>query len=94
MIIAFCGLKTSGKTAASEYLVREYGFKRLSFAGPLKESCRLIFQLSDEQVYGSEKEVHDPRWDMTPRKILQLFGTEVGRQIDESVWIKNMQYRL
>lgn len=94
MIVAFCGLKTSGKTTAAEYLVKEHGFQRESFAGPLKEACKNIFCLSDSQVYGADKETYDPRWDKTPRQILQLFGTEVGRQIDDQVWIKNMQLRL
>ena len=93
MIIAFCGLKTSGKTTAAEYLTHR-GFKRESFASPLKEAAKIIFQLDDAQVYGDKKEVLDPRWDKTPRSILQLLGTEVGRSIDDEVWIKNMQSRL
>lgn len=94
MVIAFCGLKTCGKTTAAEYLVNENGFERMSFAGPLKEAAKLMFNLTDEQVYGSEKEVVDYRWNLTPRQILQQLGTEVGRQFDNEIWVKNMQSRL
>lgn len=93
-LIAFCGFKGSGKSTASRYM-EKYGFKTRALAAPLKEACQTIFKLSDEQVYtGEGKETYDPRWEMTPRRILQQFGTEVGRSFSESVWIKSLQYHI
>lgn len=93
--VALVGFKGSGKTTAANYLVQEYSYKKMSLAGPLKEAVQTMFRLSDSQLYDPvAKEVEDPRWGMTPRKILQLVGTEVGRQVSEDVWIKNLLWRM
>jgi hypothetical protein len=38
-VIAISGFKRSGKDTIANYLVSEYGFKRVSFADPLKDLC-------------------------------------------------------
>ena len=51
-----------------------------SFARALKCATTEIFGLSIEQLYGQqEKEVVDGRWGLSPRTILQTFGTEAMR---------------
>lgn len=93
-LIAFCGLKESGKTTAAEWLVRNYGYRRESFATPLKRAAQIIFNLSDWQIYNIEgKETIDTRWGTTPRDLLQRFGTEVGREFDKDIWIRNLMIR-
>jgi len=93
-IIAFCGLKGSGKTTAAEHIVRKYPYTRMSFAGPLKEAAMTMFDLSPQQVYEMPfKEEIDERWGITPREILQRLGTEVGREFDKDLWIKNLKSR-
>jgi hypothetical protein len=87
--------KRSGKDTMANYLVENHGFVRMSFADPLKEACRIIYLLNDEQLYGDLKEVIDPRWGKTPRELMQLTGTEAIRdQVDDKVWIKNLEYRV
>lgn len=76
-IIALCGIKRSGKDTAAEYIASKYGYKHVKFASPLKEACRLLFGLNNEQVEGDLKEVEDARWGVSPRKIMQFFGTEL-----------------
>jgi len=49
-IIAICGAKRSGKDILANHIVNKYGYTRLSFAEPLKELVKLIFNFSDEQV--------------------------------------------
>jgi hypothetical protein len=78
-ILAFCGKKESGKSTAARILTETLGFIEISFAEPLKEACRAIFGLDDDQLYGNKKECMDPRWNATPREILQRFGTDVMR---------------
>lgn len=88
MIVAFCGLKTSGKSTAADVLIDEYGFKRLSFAYSLKKTVVDLFELTWEQVTDPVlKETIVPKWGLTPRQIMQKFGTEVGRRIHEDIWI-------
>ena len=77
-LIGVSGKKGSGKDTVGAYLVENYGFERMAFADPLKEACCQLFGFDDEQLYGDKKETPDPRWgDVTPRKVLQLVGTEL-----------------
>ena len=83
-IIAICGAKRSGKDVLAKYLVATRGFKKLSFAEPLKKAVRELFNFNDIQVgideenaIGDEKEIIDERWGISPRKALQFFGTEI-----------------
>ena len=43
MIIGITGLISSGKDTAADYLIRFHGFKKLSYAGPLKDCVSAIF---------------------------------------------------
>ena len=83
-IIAICGAKRSGKDVLAKHLVATRGFKKLSFAEPLKKAVRELFNFNDIQVgidednaVGDEKEIIDERWGISPRKALQFFGTEI-----------------
>jgi hypothetical protein len=92
MIIGLCGQKQSGKSTAASILEERYGFERASFAGVLKKAVKDIFLLTDDQLNDpEEKERVDHRWGKTPRQIMQLFGTEVGRSIDPDVWVKHLE---
>jgi len=80
MIIGIQGLAGAGKSTMASILQRELGFIEYAFANPLKEACKALFGLNKEQLYGDQKEVEDPTWKVTPRYILQRFGTEIIRQ--------------
>jgi len=72
--IAFSGKMQVGKTTSADYLVRRYGFVKLSFAEKLKEIAHDLFP---EQFEIDEK----------PRKLLQDLGMKM-REIDEDVWAR------
>lgn len=77
-IIAVCGLKRSGKDTIADFLVKQYGYRKLSIADPLKEACQLLFGLSHDMIHGDTKDVPCPSWyNLTPRQIMQFFGTEM-----------------
>jgi energy-coupling factor transporter ATP-binding protein EcfA2 len=82
-IIALCGPAGAGKTTVASHLVGIYGAKRYSFATPLKEMVRLALDLSYDQVYGTQeqKEAEDPRYNRSPRWLLQRIGTEGCRAV-------------
>lgn len=67
----------------------------MAFADPIKRCVAECFRLSPDQTTAQElKEVVDPRWGLTPREIMQRFGTEVGRTIHPDVWALNLVDRI
>lgn len=98
MIIGLTGKKRSGKDTVAEYLVKNHGFIRIGFADALKNACKEIFNLSDNQLYGTEeeKERPDEYWKHSAREILQKVGTELFRNelpkhlsnISNDIWIR------
>ena len=92
-IIGCAGKKLAGKDTLSDMLVAEYGFVKLSFAGPLKQAAKMIWGFTDRQLHGDLKEEPDPRYPMptgrylTPRKAMQDLGTEYGRKLYPNVWV-------
>ena len=94
-LISFSYTMRSGKDCSCDYLVKQYGFKKIAFATSLKEACGSIFGLTDEQMHGKLKEVVDGYWGMTPRHILQQFGTETMREhFDKDIWVKSVFKRI
>jgi len=108
MIIGICGFIGSGKDTAANYLVEWHGFRRDSFAGALKDAVAQIFGWDRELLEGLTPEARtwreqiDPWWakrlnmpDLTPRWILQYWGTEVCRQrFHDDIWIAALENRL
>lgn len=78
-IMGICGKKRSGKDTIGEYLIEKYGYVRYAFADPVKDICRIMFKLSEDQLYGDKKEVLDQRWGITPREAFQKIGTDFGQ---------------
>lgn len=82
-----------GKDTAAEAL-EPHGFTRMSFADPLRVAGAMTYGVplryfTDRQL----KESPLPGSKMTPRRVLQLMGTEVCRVIHESLWVKRMLLR-
>jgi hypothetical protein len=78
-LIAFSGKKESGKSTSAKR-VEKWGYQPMSFAQPIKQICMDYFDLSQEDVYGSKKEVVHLQWGTTPRKIMQFVGTDLFRE--------------
>lgn len=65
------------------------------FADYLKQICVDLFDLSPEQVYGTDEDKNTKtkirkqksRTNMTAREFLQFFGTDVMRKIKDSIWV-------
>jgi hypothetical protein len=96
MLIGLVGVKQSGKDTSADYLVEKYNFHKLAFAQPLKDICKTLFNFTEDQLYGSQKEEIDEKWNVTPRVVYQYLGTDVFRndiqkimpEIGTNFWIK------
>jgi len=94
-IIALAHKAQVGKDTAADYLVKNYGFRKMAFAEPLKEAAKIIYGLTDEQVYGDLKEVVDSFWGETPRYILQTAGTNALRTHHrQDIWVMATKRKL
>lgn len=108
MIIGICGFKSSGKDTISQYLIDNYGFNKLSFAGVLKDIVSIIFGWSRDKLEGLTKEDREWReeidtwWaksldmpNLTPRYVLQYFGTDLFRNHwHKDIWVKVLEKKL
>lgn len=94
-IIAITGHKYNGKDTIGDYLVSNYNYTKLTFAEPIKKICQIVFGLNYDQLHGHLKEVDDPYWATSPRKLMQFVGTELFRNhmhelipnINEDIWL-------
>jgi hypothetical protein len=88
-VIGICGKKRHGKDTVGGFLSAEFDYTPIAFADPIKRIAMDLYDFSYEQVYGSEKEIPDERWDgLTPRHAMQQIGTEVARLIHPLTWVR------
>jgi hypothetical protein len=55
MIIALSGKKKSGKDTIANFLVKDQGFTKLSFATPLKDLLIKVFRIDPDSLYNEDK---------------------------------------
>jgi hypothetical protein len=108
MIIGVCGFIGSGKDTIADYLTNFHGFRRESFANTLKDAVAQVFGWDRTLLEGRTKQARewreqvDPWWaerlgmpDLTPRLMLQLWGTEVCRKgFHDDIWIASLENKL
>jgi dephospho-CoA kinase len=108
MIVGFVGFIGSGKDTAADYLVNFHGFRRDSFANTLKDAVANVFGWDRTLLEGRTAEARawreevDTWWakrldmpNLTPRWILQYWGTEVCRQgFHDDIWIASVENKM
>jgi hypothetical protein len=108
MIIGITGLIGSGKDTAANYLITHHQFKKESFANSLKDAVSHVFGWDRELLEGQSKysrewrEQVDTWWaerlkmpNLTPRLMLQLWGTEVCRTgFHDDIWIASLENKM
>ena len=107
MIIGICGLIGSGKDTIADYLQNIHQFRRESFAHTLKDAVAAVFGWDRDMLEGRTRESREWReqvdswWSerlgmtVTPRLVLQLWGTEVARKsYHDDIWIASLENKL
>jgi hypothetical protein len=108
MIIGICGFIGTGKDTIADYLVNIHQFRRESFANTLKDAVAAVFGWDRELLEGRTRQARewreqvDPWWadrlgipNLTPRWVLQYWGTEVFRQgFHDDIWIASLENKL
>ena len=108
MIIGICGLIGAGKDTMADYPVNIHQFRRESFANTLKDAVSAVFGWDRELLEGRTR--HSREWreqvdswwadrlgmpDLTPRWVLQYWGTEVVRRsFHDDTWIASLENKL
>lgn len=99
-LIVVTGTKRSGKDTMGDYLVKQYGYSKAQPFACFKTAIQQWFGFSEEQMNGKLKEVVDERWGVSPRALLQIFGTdlmrkdlnfyfpELDKKVGKSLWAK------
>ena len=106
MLIGIVGLISSGKGTVSDRLVERHGYIKDSFAKSLKDAVAAMFNWDRSMLEGDTKfsrdwrEQPDAFWSeklgkpVTPRWVLQHFGTEVMRgQMYDGIWLDSCMGR-
>ena len=108
MIIGVCGFIGCGKDTVADHLVNQHGYRRESFAGTLKDAVASVFGWDREMLEGKSAEAREWREEvdewwakrlnmptLTPRWVLQYWGTEVGRKnFHTDIWIASLENKL
>jgi hypothetical protein len=62
LIIGLSGQARVGKDTFADYLVKHYRFVKVGLADPMKRFCKDVFDFSDEQLYGDQRDAPDSRY--------------------------------
>jgi hypothetical protein len=108
MLIGICGFQSSGKDTIADYLIKEHGFIKMSFASKLKDIIAIMFGWPRDKLEGLTKEDREWReqvdywWSktlkmpqLTPRYVMQYFATDLFRnKFHPDIWVKIVENEL
>jgi hypothetical protein len=95
-VIALCGAPGSGKSEVRKILERDYGYRAIRVAGPLKAMAYAL-QLDERHIEGALKRQPCGRLSgATPTKLMQVLGREVPDALGvpdlwARMWLQNAE---
>lgn len=104
-LIGVTGFKGSGKDAIGDIMCQKKGYMKFAFAAPVKSMAYVLLQNLDYTqndillaLHGSieqkEKQIPGLVEGVTPRRIMQILGTETRDLLDRNLWTKILEIKL
>lgn len=106
-LIGITGPAGSGKDTVANFLVREFGYSKFSFAAALKDVLAALFSWDRSLLEGDTEEsrvwrdTEDAFWSakfeskFTPRIAMQTIGTDLFRKLfNDDIWIYALENKL
>lgn len=91
-VLGVAGPIGSGKDTLADHLVQTRGYIKVSFADVMRATASLLYQMP--ACYFEDRILKDAPLAVlggrSPRRVLQLLGTEVGRSIREDIWVHRL----
>jgi adenylate kinase family enzyme len=90
-VVIISGYRGAGKDSFAELLKDKYGYRRVSFADALRESCSQLFSIPMSTFLDRDlKEKPIDSWPfMSPRDILIAYGTNALREhFSQEIWLR------
>lgn len=98
-IVGVGGFRGAGKTTVAK-AAGQLGYTSIAFADPIKDALECIFGFDRDMLRGEspearrQRESPDPFWTdalgypLTPRKAMQMLGTDAGRNVfGQNLWV-------
>ena len=97
MIVGISGYARTGKDTVAKFISEFYNFKHVAFANKLRDCLYALNPLVDNNKYLREvidsvgwNGYKETEWYLEIRRLLQRFGTEVGRDLlHPDIWINS-----
>ena len=86
LLIGFTGPSGVGKDTLGLAIADAYGAQRIAFADPIKWEVQARTGLRWEQLWGNQRDTHDPDLGMTPRQFYSQYGAD-QRNTEPRRWI-------
>jgi len=100
MIIGVAGYKGAGKDTVANVLQTNFGFKKMSFAQPIKDIVHSTFGI-DQAILsgdGGEREFREtsiPEWFyLSPRDMMQKIGMAFRDNLNKDIWVKVLENKI
>ena len=97
MIIGIAGYKGSGKDSLGEILTTTFGWRKMSFAQPIKDLAHNTFGIDKAILSGTDgerefRELPLPDWfNLSSREILQKVGMAFRENLHKDIWVRILE---
>ena len=93
-LLGIVGKARCGKDTVADQIIGN-GYVKRAFADPIYRIADEMFGIDSRNIPDKDKETVIPKWGLSLRQMLQIIGTEMGRDlISQDIWLKRMDDEL